>query len=193
MYCGATLARVGADFRALISEMFMKRVTLEWSYRMKSAVGRFKKAMKEYEFKSSIQFPDRNSKENNNEEQQQQMDYTSLNAPRILLNYEPLAELMNEVLTAMNELRQCCPIHVVPNILQSTREDLLEALCLFMIEMNQTTKLSEIGRSTFRAICKCISREFMGHIIRCLERLFSRDIKAAITPNNDIMNRFMDI
>jgi hypothetical protein len=185
MYCGATLARVGADFRAQVSAMFMRRVTLEWSFRLQTAVFSFIKDMKTFDFKAAPITIDRNVTTPNEESS---VEITALSPPKVLLNYEPLAELLNNVLTAMNELRQCCPVNVTTRVLQSMQEDLLEPLCTYMQERD-ISNLNEMEHAVYKSMCKCVAREFISHIVRCLERLFSFHVESILPKEK--MNKLL--
>ena len=50
----------------------------------------------------------------------------TLTPPHSLLDYPPLASLMNALVTAFNELRQCAPLAMGPEVAQELRR-LLES------------------------------------------------------------------
>lgn len=200
MYTGATLSRVGADFRVLMASMFTKRVTTEWTFRLRLALEQFQSRMQQYDLnaqahKSNLHQHGSSTTSTPLSPQDEQVHSTSSdshnNPPRILLQHEPLAELLNAVLTALNELRQCCPVSITKTVMHSMRDDLLlplyEHLMVFRDdktrEWNKSTTTDSKELTIFKNLCKCVCREFTNHLVQCMQKLFvGTDAGGTIVP-----------
>lgn len=104
MYFGLSFSRVGADFRGQLAPMFQRVAAQTFSRAVQEAVDKFQEDMNMY---TLIALP---SVLGGTVPVAPTPQPGTLQPPMSLLAFQPLACLLNNVLSAFNDLRLCCPV-----------------------------------------------------------------------------------
>jgi hypothetical protein len=170
MYCGHRLAKIGADFRPTISQMFIERVIRFFQINMKDAVHRFSHSMQNYRWQAP-------SKTLNLQQQQHQDGNNEvLSPPRSLLAHLPLAELLNDGLSALNELRHCCPMECRTNLIRIFCDEFLTEVVQVLLSVSETYPFDDRERSVFRSVCKLVNVDLVRYLVNCFERTVNEHV-----------------
>lgn len=119
MYFGLSFSRVGADFRGQLAPMFQRVAAETFSRAVQEAVDKFQEDMNMY---TLIALP-------------YMLGGTvppvaptsqpgTLQPPMSLLDFQPLACFLNNILTAFNDLRLCCPVGLAQGVTKRLEEGL---------------------------------------------------------------------
>jgi len=85
-------------------------------------------------------------------------DPSKLQPPRVLIDYVPLALLLNSILQAFNELRKCCPQSLQTPISTSLFNALTHVVDLIATVINATKQEDKKG---FAELCRVsVQRDF---------------------------------
>lgn len=120
MYFGLSFSRVGADFRGQLAPMFQRVAAETFRKAVKEAVERFQEDMDLY---TLIALPSMLGGTIPPAASTAQPG--TLQPPMCLLDFQPLACFLNNVLTAFNDLRLCCPLGLAQDVTK-TLEDALK-------------------------------------------------------------------
>lgn len=120
MYFGLSFSRVGADFRGQLAPMFQRVAVETFRKAVKEAVERFQEDMDLY---TLIALPSMLGGTIPPAASTSQPG--TLQPPMCLLDFQPLACFLNNVLTAFNDLRLCCPLGLAQDVTK-TLEDALK-------------------------------------------------------------------
>lgn len=105
MYFGLSFSRVGADFRGQLAPLFQNVAAETFRRAVQDAVDKFQEDMNLY---TLISLPSVLGGTIPHMEPSTQPG--TLQPPMSLLDFQPLACFLNNVLTAFNDLRLCCPL-----------------------------------------------------------------------------------
>lgn len=119
MYFGLSFSRVGADFRGQLAPMFQRVALDTFRGAVQEAVERFQEDMNLY---TLIALPSVLGGTIPSVAPTPQPG--TLQPPMSLLDFQPLACFLNNILTAFNDLRLCCPIGVVEGVTKCLEEAL---------------------------------------------------------------------
>jgi len=142
MFCGSTLSKVGIDFRPLVSQWFSRKIHSNFKLYLTRSINHFVTCMESYKWNTNI----KNNK---------------------LIEYVPLAELLNDVLMALNELKGCCPLDLVSQVTQNDMQTMLiEPLCKILIDIKRKKmpyfEQGEVRH--FKGMCQCMIDEFASQL-----------------------------
>lgn len=124
MYFGLSFSRVGADFRGQLAPMFQRVAMDTFGKAVQEAVDKFKEDMNLYTLISlpsvlgSVIPPVAAG-----------VQPGALQPPMGLLDFPPLACFLNNILTAFNDLRLCCPLGLAEDVARCVQEALLKVPC----------------------------------------------------------------
>ncbi|XP_006802365.1 conserved oligomeric Golgi complex subunit 8-like [Neolamprologus brichardi] len=90
-----------------------------------------------------------------------------------LLDFQPLACFLNNILTAFNDLRLCCPIGVVENVTKCL-EDALKMVTrqILVFHRAEETAFSSREKELFIQFCCAYAEDLLPFLNRCLQVLF---------------------
>ncbi|KAK7919211.1 hypothetical protein WMY93_010495 [Mugilogobius chulae] len=119
MYFGLSFSRVGADFRGLLPPLFHRVASETFRKAVKEAVERFEDDMNLY---TLISLP--SVLGGAILQVQPTAQPGTLQPPMCLLDFQPLACFLNNILTAFNDLRLCCPLGLAQDVTTTLEEAL---------------------------------------------------------------------
>ena len=166
MYFGQSLGRVGADFRPALVPI-LSQAALEVSLEhLENA---------EQKFKSGIDLMALKALVKNQDTVQDQVD--PFQPPLILLEFPPLAELCNAILSSLNEIRLCAPASIAAKIIGRIQVILISAAQTLQDRERRFGKSSiETEKATFQQLVIIFNQTFLPYIDRCLKRIFPEKI-----------------
>lgn len=163
MYFGLSFSRVGADFRGQLAPMFQQVAAKTFSKSLQESVDKFQEDMNLY---TLISLP--SAMGGAITTMTPSVQPGTLQPPMSLLDFQPLACFLNNILVAFNDLRLCCPISLVQNITKSLEETLMTVSTCSPLEhqkilshctQNSTEKYSYNfqSKATIKVVCLCRS------------------------------------
>lgn len=111
MYFGLSFSRVGADFRGQLAPVFQRVVAEAFGRAVREAVDKFQEDMNVY---TLIALPSVLGGTAPPAAPSSQPG--TLQPPMSLLDFQPLACFLNNILTAFNDLRLCCPVGLAQGV-----------------------------------------------------------------------------
>lgn len=168
MYFGLSFSRVGADFRALLPPLFQRVTSETFRKVVKEAVERFEEDMNMY---TLISLP--SVLGGTIPPVQPTPQAGTLQPPMCLLDFEPLACFLNNILTAFNDLRLCCPLGLAQNV-TTTLEDALKLVTrqIVVFHRAEQTAFSDKEKELFVQFCSAYAEDLLPFLNRCLQTLF---------------------
>jgi len=177
MYFGQSLGRVGADFRPSLARI-LSRAALDIALEHLSGTEqRFKNGIEQMALKAIASTANEEKNESKREEDQYQ-------PPLGLLDFIPLAELCNSILSSLNEIRLCAPISLAPSIISRIEEVLISAVHTLRDREARFGKSSiETEKATFQQLVLIFCQKFLPYIDRCLKRIFPLNQQSLVTSD----------
>lgn len=168
MYFGLSFSRVGADFRGQLAPMFQRVAAETFRKAVKEAVERFQEDMDLY---TLIALPSMLGGTIPPAASTAQPG--TLQPPMCLLDFQPLACFLNNVLTAFNDLRLCCPLGLAQDVTK-TLEDALKLVTrqIIVFHRAEQTAFSDKERELFVHFCCAFAEDLLPFLNRCLQTLF---------------------
>lgn len=169
MYFGLSFSRVGADFRGQLAPMFSAVAAEAFGHALRDAADRFREDMSVY---TLIALPVALGGAVTPVTPAPQAG--TLQPPMSLLDFQPLACFLNNVLNAFNDLRLCCPLGLGHGV----TAQLQDALCtvsgeLLSFHRAEHSALSSREQELFILMCVSFSEDLLPFINRCLTLLFT--------------------
>lgn len=172
MYFGLSFSRVNIDFRPLLIPIFQNVILRKFQSEIELATQRFVKTMKGYVFSSytntALLVPS--------------LSDDSLQPPSNLLDFHPLAQYCNDVLSGLNDLKLCCSCSMsldIVWILTNSLDKLVQILQDTYYQRNCAG--NELENEHFVRFCYLLSSELLPHFNKCLSVLFpSEDISQVL-------------
>uniref|UniRef100_A0A1A7XYB8 Conserved oligomeric Golgi complex subunit 8 n=1 Tax=Iconisemion striatum TaxID=60296 RepID=A0A1A7XYB8_9TELE len=168
MYFGLSFSRVGADFRGQLAPMFQRVAAETFRGAVKEAVDKFQEDMNLYTLMvlpsvlggtippvvPSVQ-------------------PGTLQPPMSLLDFQPLACFLNNILSAFNDLRLCCPIGLAQDV-SSCLEDALKTVTrqILVFHRAEESVFSTREKELFVQFCSSYAEDLLPFLNRCLQVLF---------------------
>lgn len=168
MYFGLSFSRVGADFRGQLAPMF-QRVAAETFHRaVQEAVDKFQEDMNLY---TLIALP--SVLGGTIPPVAPSTQPGTLQPPMSLLDFQPLACFLNNILTAFNDLRLCCPIGLAHDVTTSL-EDALKMVTrqILVFHRAEESAFSSREKELFVQFCSSYAEDLLPFLNRCLQVLF---------------------
>lgn len=175
MYFGLSFSRVGADFRGQLAAMFQRVAAQTFLAAARQAADKFQEDMNVY---TLISLPSALAGSGGGGGIPTPAAAPGaapgvLQPPMSLLEFPPLACFLNNVLSAFNELRLCCPL----GLAQEVSGGLQEALCkvsqqIVAFHRAEESAFSDRERELFGQFCSAYADDLLPFINRCLQLLF---------------------
>ncbi|KAG8237419.1 hypothetical protein J437_LFUL017267 [Ladona fulva] len=165
MYFGLSFSRIGADFRSLMAPIFIKVISKNFENAVKKCTKTFESDIDKFSFVKLQSKMYAGAVANQPSKQEQPV--------HSLLEFYPLAEYCNGVLTAFNELRVCAPLAVSQNITNNMQESLMTvSKVILTVYRRKQQAFSEAERERFVKMCSCYADDLIPHLQHCLHVLF---------------------
>ncbi|XP_074484705.1 conserved oligomeric Golgi complex subunit 8 isoform X1 [Sebastes fasciatus] len=168
MYFGLSFSRVGADFRGQLAPMFQRVAAETFRRAVQEAADKFQEDMNLY---TLIALPS-------------VLGGTippvapgtqpgTLQPPMSLLDFQPLACFLNNVLTAFNDLRLCCPVGLARDV-TACLEDAVKTVTRQIVVFHRAEESAFSGREKelFVQFCSSYADDLLPFLNRCLHVLF---------------------
>lgn len=177
-YFGLSFGRVGVDFTGRISDIFVRVIGEKFEQDIRRATKKFEKDMETFTLINKTQRLDIKTEtaiisvsiklyllKNTIDVQLTTISYQE-NPPEQLVEFYPLAEYCNRIITAFNELRLCAPVALstlCTKLLQESLYNVAKAMLLFYKQEQQVSCLDVIvflSASKFHFPKKCVLQAF---------------------------------
>lgn len=179
MYCGASLGRVGMDFRPLLAPLFEAAALELFQQGVQASSEAFAGLLETHKW---IAMPSAASRAAQLQRQQggepggdgragQSAEALGI-PPAALMEHAPLAVFANGLLAALNELRHCAPL----SLRQPTASALQQALVQVATALTRhesARALSDAEVPVFRAACGMLTNTLCPYISSCFERVYA--------------------
>ncbi|XP_038123361.1 conserved oligomeric Golgi complex subunit 8 [Cyprinodon tularosa] len=168
MYFGLSFSRVGADFRGQLAPLF-QRVALEtFQGAVQESVEKFQEDMNMY---TLIALP--SALGGAVPPVAPSVQPGTLQPPMALLDFQPLACFLNNILSAFNDLRLCCPLGLAQDVSRSL-EGGLQAVTRHVLAFHRAEQsaFSSREKELFVQFCSSYAEDLLPFLNRCLQVLF---------------------
>lgn len=165
-----SFSRVGCDFRALTVPIFTEKISTNFELSIVQATKNFERNIERYTLinKNHGAVPWKTKSEEQNQ------------PPESLLEFYPLAEYLNNVLSTFNELRLCSPMSALVRIVESLRESLVcvsRAILNFYGQEQQA--FTPVSKDAFTRLCICFVDDLVPFVQKCVHAIFPPNVIAA--------------
>ncbi|XP_045889063.1 conserved oligomeric Golgi complex subunit 8 [Micropterus dolomieu] len=168
MYFGLSFSRVGADFRGQLAPMFQHVAAETFRKAVQEAVEKFQEDMNLYMLTSlpsvlGATIPP----------VAPGTQPGTLQPPMTLLDFQPLAWFLNNILTAFNDLRLCCPVGLARDV-TTCLEDGLKMVTrqILVFHRAEESAFSSREKELFLQFCCSYADDLLPFLNRCLQVLF---------------------
>lgn len=175
MYFGLSFSRVGADFRALMTPIFVRVIKKNFENSIAYVNQLFEQALEKYTLINKVTLHTR--KVDSSSRSTPATEQESLSPPETLLDFYPLAALCNGYLNALNELRLCAPIALANDVtrcLQFSLEFVARRILSFYRQEQQAFTGNE--RECFVKLCSCFAYDLIPYVQRCIHAIFPQQL-----------------
>ncbi|KAM9408421.1 conserved oligomeric Golgi complex subunit 8 [Pholidichthys leucotaenia] len=170
MYFGLSFSRVGADFRGQLAPIFQRAAAETFRGAVRETVEKFKEDMNVY---TLVALPAVLGGAVPPVTAAAAAAPGALQPPMTLLEFQPLACFLNNVLTAFNELRLCCPIGLVQDVTKSLQDALHTVTAQILVfHRAEESAFSDREKELFVEFCRSYAEDLLPFINRCLQLLF---------------------
>jgi len=215
MYFGASLARVGADFRPLLVPIFVERICNLTDEYWHNAFKQAQSSIESGEWGIPLPVPKvennlfrtAKEKEKAKSEQQQQdeldlgsreerKDVEDLTPPIDFLSFPVVSALVNGILMSFNELRSCASPFIGIRLGNELEKYLLEIPR--SLRAYREGRPEEVLRETqerFDELCLLLSRVFLPYVQKCFDNVFGmqHDQNVYGMPSNSRLSTYLNI
>lgn len=149
MYFGLSFSRVGCDFRGLMVPIFIEIIKENFERSISKATREFERNMERFTLINK-KAPSALWKGNENED--------SLHPPESLLEFYPLAEYCNQILTTFNDLKLCAPYAIAQYATKHLQNSLVIVSKTILVFYGQEQQaFSVTAREAFIRLCVCFT------------------------------------
>ncbi|XP_047436962.1 conserved oligomeric Golgi complex subunit 8 [Mugil cephalus] len=168
MYFGLSFSRVGADFRGQLAPMFQRVARDTFHRAVQEAVDKFQEDMNLY---TLISLPSMLGGTIPPVAPSTQPG--TLQPPMSLLDFQPLACFLNNILTAFNDLRLCCPIGLAQDVSRGLEDGLRKvSRQIVVFHRAEESAFSSREKELFLQFCCAYAEDLLPFLNRCLQVLF---------------------
>lgn len=167
MYLCLSFGRVGADMRCVLAPLFRNNILTFFHNSLNKTEGHFDAQMRAYKVPTikNVARP--------------VADNTNTGPPESLLDYYPLAEYCNGILTILNSLRVTAPLSIVKDVYNAFKKSFQGAVqVLLAYYQREQQAFTDVERQNFVSYCVSFTEDFMPFIVKCLSQSFSPTLVA---------------
>ncbi|XP_032671808.1 conserved oligomeric Golgi complex subunit 8 [Odontomachus brunneus] len=162
-YFGLSFGRVGVDFTGRMSDIFVRVIGEKFEQNVRRTTRKFEKDMETFTLINKTQRLDIKT----------EITINSENPPEQLVEFYPLAEYCNGIISAFNELRLCAPVALstlCTRLLQESLHNVARAMLLFYKQEQQAFAAAE--RENMVKFTECLSEQLIPYIQYCIHAIF---------------------
>uniref|UniRef100_A0A3Q2QFU1 Conserved oligomeric Golgi complex subunit 8 n=1 Tax=Fundulus heteroclitus TaxID=8078 RepID=A0A3Q2QFU1_FUNHE len=168
MYFGLSFSRVGADFRGQLPPLFQQVALETFRGAVQEAVEKFQEDMNLY---TLVALP--SVLGGAVPPAAPGVQPGTLQPPMALLDFQPLACFLNNVLSAFNDLRLCCPLGLAQDVSRSLEDGLKTVTRHFLVFYRaEQSAFSSREKELFVQFCSSYAEDLLPFLNRCLQVLF---------------------
>lgn len=163
MYFGLSFSKVGCDFRVSMIPIFTSRILNNFEKSILEATKNFEVNIDRFTLidKNHPNVPWKMKNED------------PLQPPDSLLEFYPLAEFLNNVLTAFNTLKLCPAIAIVSEVVECLQASLLAISKSLIILHNQEQQAFTVNsKDAFTRLCMCFSDDLVPYIQKSIHIIY---------------------
>ena len=195
MYCGASLGRVGLDFRPLVAPLFEIAALELYTHGLVSSNSALSSMLESHKWVALPSIASRAAHLRQQQQlaaaqqaaatgegsadaaavpphEQQQQQQPLGPPPPSLVEHPPLAVYANGLLAALNELRHCAPLSIREASAAALQRSLVSA-AESLVHVQAVRTLNETERPVFRAACTALTATLCPYISACFDRVYS--------------------
>lgn len=163
MYFGLSFSRVNIDFRPLLVPIFQNVALKKLYLSLERATKRFEGTVETFTFSTLT----------STNTTFVSLSEESMQPPIGLLDFHPLAQYCNDILSALNELKLCCSYSMATDVIKSVTNSLNRLVrSLVNVHSKWKKRLSEVETQNFNKLCFLFSTDLVPHVDRCLVTIF---------------------
>ncbi|KZC07678.1 PREDICTED: conserved oligomeric Golgi complex subunit 8 [Dufourea novaeangliae] len=162
-YFGLSFGRVGVDFTGRLSDIFVHVIGDKFESSVRKTTKKFEKDMESFTLINKMQRA--NTKVN--------VTIKSENPPEQLVEFYPLAEYCNGLISTFNEIRLCPPVALsifCTNTLQESLYLVAKAILIFYKQEQQAFAAAE--RENMLKFTECLSEQLIPYVQYCIHVIF---------------------
>lgn len=161
MYLCLSFGRVGADMRCVLTPLFRDNILTQFHSGLEKADNQFEHQMRSYKVPSIKNVP------------RPINESITTGPPENLLDYYPLAEYCNGMLTVLNSMRVTAPLNIVKEVYNAFRESFNKAVqVLLAFYYREQQSFTDIEKQNFVSLCVCFTEDLVPYIAKCLSQSF---------------------
>ncbi|CAH1100808.1 unnamed protein product [Psylliodes chrysocephalus] len=163
MYFGFSFRKVGCDFRPWIIPIFTKHIHQNFVNSVTTADRNFMRNIEKFTLidKKTPSIPWKHNKDD------------EIRPPDNLLEFYPLAEYINNILNALNQLRLCPPIALITEVVETLEASMvLIAKSLQKLYSQEQQAFSVNSKDAFTRLCMCFSDDLLPFVQKCIHIIY---------------------
>ncbi|XP_055929824.1 conserved oligomeric Golgi complex subunit 8-like [Argiope bruennichi] len=176
MYFGLSFSRVNIDFRPLLIPVFQNVALKKFCLAVERATYKFEKIMEAFAFTMYT----------NTTLLVTTLLQDNLQPPAVLLDFYPLAQYCNDILSALNEMKLCCSFAISNDVVTSLSNSLSRLInVLVSLHSKKLRHMKELEIENFNKFCFLLSSDLVPHLNKCLSIIFPPEamcLTLGITP-----------
>uniref|UniRef100_A0A6B2L2J8 Conserved oligomeric Golgi complex subunit 8 n=1 Tax=Arcella intermedia TaxID=1963864 RepID=A0A6B2L2J8_9EUKA len=181
MFFGKNLGRVGMDFRALLPPIFENCILIIFDRSISRAITQFGHHIRKYRNLAAHKGLSEYNPATDPSD--------TMPAPRILLDFPPVAILTNAILETFNELRTCWPYSLKIKLTERITENLHKCIEKLREHKNQTAMTAQ-ELEPFEEMCQVFAEVLLPYISQCIEAIFH---SSTLLHISDLQNKMSDL
>lgn len=169
MYFGLSFSKVGCDFRTLLIPIFTKQIANDFKQLIDKASANFEQNLEKFTLinKYHSNVPWKVKIEDH------------LQPPESLLEFYPLADYLNNVLTALNKLRLCAPMSLIQFVTDVLQNSLIFVSKLILLLHSQEKQaFNTDSRDAFSRLCMSFADDLIPFVQKCLHIIYPPSLVA---------------
>ncbi|XP_034936547.1 conserved oligomeric Golgi complex subunit 8 [Chelonus insularis] len=165
-YFGLSFGRVGADFTTRMSDIFIQVVSNKFQKNIHQATKKFEKDMETFTLINKLHRTDLKN----------DAPIRSDNPPDQLVDFYPLAEYCNGLISTFNELRLCPPVALSEfcvSVIEESLSTVAKGILMFYKQEQQAFTVTE--RENMVKFVECFSDYLVPYVQYCIHAIFPQN------------------